>query len=767
MPRADRVLDAVHEMAHRFLRMRDWRCVMESVLAQLGAAAEVEQVYQYRIEATGSDTLAWLEHTWTSPAIDTEETSERVRRLVVSAPGFQGQSDALRRGETIWGNLVDLPEDWRAALAPYGLRSMLTAPVFVQGRWWGVLGFCTYSREYDWTPAMASAFRAAADILGSAIERTDYEESLRRSEARYRGIIESQRDLVIRMSPDDRFTYVNDAFCRVFCVRREDILGRSFVGLVHPDDLQRTREALHKIQQPPFRNRLQNRVITPDGPVWLLWEGYAIRNENGDVVELQGVGRNISDLKRAEEALSRSQEAYRELVETIPVGICRFDAKGDGRILAANPAAARMFGFDSTEEFLGATVDDIHADATERKRLRALALQHGQLVAEPMKMRQKDGSHFWVRGTGTINRVENGVPRDVSLLLEDITERMLAEQKLIEQEELYRSLFEGSVDGIGFVDEQGWFVDCNQAFLDMLGYTRDELRTMDFYQITPEKWHEWERKEIVERRLKPFGFTGTYEKEYIRKDGTVFPVELTSYRLDGTDTRPTMFWGVARDITERKQAERAMKSVHHRMMMARDEERRRLAVELHDSLGQSLVVLQMTINSTLTNDGGLDPPAREALESASIRCKELVNEVRCLCSGLYPKVLESLGLCAALRGIVRDTPACVQATLLCPDDLEGRRFASDVELAMYRIAQEAFHNALRHANPQNVLVRLQLSEQTLMMSVENDGLPFQPDFHADKGLGMTSMRERAEAIGGAIDITSDEHGTAVRVHVPL
>lgn len=129
----------------------------------------------------------------------------------------------------------------------------------------------------------------------------------------------------------------------------------------------------------------------------------------------------------------------------------------------------------------------------------------------------------------------------------------------------YTELFEGSRDGIVIINEQGRFLECNQAYSDMVGYTMEELANMDFYQITPEKWHEWEKREIVENQLLKRGYSDLYEKEYIRKDGTVFPVELRSYRHVGKTPEAGFLWGVARDITHQKASKESIKKKQKRL----------------------------------------------------------------------------------------------------------------------------------------------------------------------------------------------------------
>jgi two-component system, cell cycle sensor histidine kinase and response regulator CckA len=132
---------------------------------------------------------------------------------------------------------------------------------------------------------------------------------------------------------------------------------------------------------------------------------------------------------------------------------------------------------------------------------------------------------------------------------------------LLESEQRYQNLFTGSRDGIVVVDDQGRFLDANAAYCAMLGYSIEELRAMNgFASITPEKWQVWEHEEIWSRRLLQDGYSSIYEKEYIRKDGTVFPVELQSYTVFDPSGKIRYLWGVARDITERKKAEATLQA---------------------------------------------------------------------------------------------------------------------------------------------------------------------------------------------------------------
>jgi PAS domain S-box-containing protein len=139
-------------------------------------------------------------------------------------------------------------------------------------------------------------------------ERKLMEESLRNSEQRYRGLVESQQDLIVRTDPHGRFTFVNDAYCKKFTKQREELLGASFVPLVHEDDQPAVLEVMKRLEVSPYRVSVEQRALTAEGWRWIAWEDYAIRDEQGRILEIQAVGRDITDRKQAEAEQQKLQE---------------------------------------------------------------------------------------------------------------------------------------------------------------------------------------------------------------------------------------------------------------------------------------------------------------------------------------------------------------------------------------------------------------------------------------------------------------------------
>ncbi len=180
----------------------------------------------------------------------------------------------------------------------------------------------------------APIFDALGQVVGITSFRRDIteekrqEDSLRRNESRYRGIVESQSDLVVRVDREGRFTFVNDAYCRAFGKVKEELLGTAFMPLVHEEDLAATMAAMKLLDTPPYRVRIEQRAMTVDGWRWLLWEDYAIKDEQGITAEIQGVGRDITALKSAEQMVSTLNDRLSLAVQAAGIGVWDYDIGG-------------------------------------------------------------------------------------------------------------------------------------------------------------------------------------------------------------------------------------------------------------------------------------------------------------------------------------------------------------------------------------------------------------------------------------------------------
>ena len=262
--------------------------------------------------------------------------------------------------------------------------------------------------------------------------------------------------------------------------------------------------------------------------------------------------RDITKRKQAEQALKKSEEILRSVFKTTPVGLCIMKERV---FQSVNKAWLDICGY-SESDLIGHTPRMLYENEEEYERVgRELFTDISKCSPASVQTthRRKDRTFRDV-----IMAAAPLLQEDISLgavvTVEDITERKKAEEALRESEAKYRRLHESITEAYASIDMKGRIVESNRAYQAMLGYSEEELCQLTYSDITPRKWHELE-KSIVEEQILVHGCSNVYEKEYQRKDGSVFPVEISSFLIRDNTGNPIGIWGIVRDITERKKME--------------------------------------------------------------------------------------------------------------------------------------------------------------------------------------------------------------------
>jgi len=256
----------------------------------------------------------------------------------------------------------------------------------------------------------------------------------------------------------------------------------------------------------------------------------------------------------------------------------------------------------------------------------------------------------------------------------------------------------------------------------------------------------------------------TLEYRMFTKDGQARWVEDRSVAVRDADGKIVRFRGIVLDVTQRKLAEEAYRSAMRQLGTVREEERKRLAYDLHDAVGQGMFAMLLGM-TTLRDDVKDDTQTAKTVTSLCDECGKLIQDVRKISQGLYPFSLEQFGLCAALRQFASIySGKGVRLSVLCSKDVLRSKLPNHVEIVLYRIAQGAVSNAIQHAKPKRVEVRLRHRNRQLVLTVRNDGCGFQPG--AGQGIGLISMREQAQAIGAEFSIASRPGRTVVELRLP-
>ncbi|MGE3809296.1 MAG: PAS domain S-box protein [Gemmataceae bacterium] len=443
----------------------------------------------------------------------------------------------------------------------------------------------------------------------------------------------------------------------------------------------------------------------------------------------------------------------------------------DRRIREFNPAAERMFGC-AASEVLGTTVARFlprefrSSDAEEVKHHGAA---HSSLSASlPF---QTHG----VRGNGEVFPLETSISpfeaegrKFYAIILRDLTERDRAARALQESEQRLRTLIESAPEAILLFDARaGRFTESNPMATKLFGLEQRELARRSVQDLSADaqpqagpRLEEW-----IEATLQ--GKQPVFEWYFAAPDGPI-PCEVRLVELPSAGRR--LIRASVTDIRERKRAEELRHQFTQGVVKAQEEERRRLARDLHDGLGQSLTLLLFQLQPLRAQfhaDASLEP-----LESFRAQVVQIMNETRRMARGLHPSVLDDLGLAPALISLVEDWQRSHGVAVeLDGAELEAGRLPVHVEAVLYRIVQEALANIARHAHARRVTIAFRRSAAQVEGRIEDDGEGFQLDegTKTDKaGLGLLSMQERAALLGGRVEIQSTPgKGTLILLSIPV
>lgn len=488
-----------------------------------------------------------------------------------------------------------------------------------------------------------------------------------------------------------------------------------------------------------------------------------------------------SEFKRAEEALRVNEARFRSAFGFAPHGMALVSPAG--RFLQVNRFLCQMLGY-SEPELLELRFQDIsHPDELDASvsGVKELLDGHLQLFEIEKKYLRKDGQTVWAHVRSNLLRDSAAEPLYFVSHVQDITERKQAEEALRQSEERYFRLVELSHDGI-LIHSQGKLVFLNPAAAKIVGAASpDQMIGKNVLDLVHPDY-----RSVVEERIRQLSHGATFQpflrQKLVKLDGSEVYVESAGipFVYKGHPCIQVIF----RDVTEITRAEEEKNRLFREFKAARDElrslsrrlvqvqelERRRIARELHDEIGQELTALRLNIEHGSTASG---EAAHASCLEAQARVNKLLGLVRELSLDLRPTMLDDLGLLPALLWQF-DRYASLSGIKVHFKHLgiEGRRFSPEIETTAYRIVQEAMTNVLRHSRAKEVNVTVWVSDQnqTLAIQIADDGAGFDVDasFQAGKSSGLSGMRERAALLGGRFLVQSvPREGTTLTAELPL
>jgi PAS domain S-box-containing protein len=413
--------------------------------------------------------------------------------------------------------------------------------------------------------------RTLHSTVEMALHSHRIERKLRESEARYRAVVEDQTEFICRFQPHGTLTFVNQAYCRYFQKEAGELIGHGIMPLILEEDRELVREkfASLSLDQPVIN--YEHRVVMPDGEIrWQEWTERAIFDQAGNLTEYQSVGRDITERKRMERAVEERQLYLEGVLSATPDAIVTMDT--EHQIVEWNQGAERLFGY-SSEEATGRELHQLVAGSDSRMFDQAAGYVQQVLAGEALP--PTETIHYRKDGT-PVNVILASAPVTVNdkmvglvAAYTDITERKRMEEALRESEERYRTILETIEDGYYEVDIAGNMTFFNPALCEILGYPEDELLGMNNREyMDDETTHDvYQTFNSVYRSGKP---SKAFDWEVLQKDGTRKVIEASISLVEDTEGNPVGFRGVARDVTERKQMEQALRERTEQLEALRD-----------------------------------------------------------------------------------------------------------------------------------------------------------------------------------------------------
>jgi PAS domain S-box-containing protein len=816
------ILRSVAAAAESLVRSIFWKDGIQETMAMVGRAGGVDRVFVWEAarEPDGDIRVCWT-RSWASDRYPGGATDLLYEGLRLRSAGFDRHIDSYRRGRILAEPLDRYPEPFRSQWAAAGIRAILAAPILVDGEWWGVLGFSDCSGDREWSATETDALRVLTSILGALIRRERIREDLAMSEERLRLTVEQAPAGIFIADEQGRYIEVNTTACQMLGYNREELLGLTVYDVTPPEFRELGATSFEKVRrgEPVI---IESALLCKSGAS-LAVEINAKRLSDG---RLQAIVSDITERKRTQDELRR-RDVILEVVSTAAERFLNSTVWEEqiGKVLeqlAGATGADRAFLYENQTDAHGvlrtirrygwldpdskgmvaaqATTGYPLVDLGLTKELgilrsgRILQLESKDASPPLAKVLEQIGIHaltlvpILVEGelwgyfglaesgvTRTWLRVELDALRIAGDILGALVRRRRVEAALRASEQKYRTLVEGTKQSIVMIDRYGVFRFANTTAATRLGTTQEAITGKTMWELFPQKLAD-EQMDILRQAI------DSREPVVVERptivQGTERWHETRIHPLVDDERRCESALVLISDIGDRKRAEaeiisyqKRLRSLSSELMLTEERERRRIAAELHDRIGQSLAIAKMKLGAARQMSGSermsliLDE-MRQLLDGT-------IQDTRLLTFEISPPILYELGFEPAVEWLAErfHERHGIEASFL--DDRQPKPLGADLRVFLFQAVQELLLNVVKHAKARSVRVSVRREGEQIVVGVADDGIGCDPvqiaaigSTHA--GFGLFNIRERLGLLGGRLEIEcSSGGGTLACLRAPL
>lgn len=614
---------------------------------------------------------------------------------------------------------------------------------------------CNRAGEVRWVQFVNHAFFDAAGFLvetqssGRDItDRKQWAEVFKNMEERYGSLAESSPDAIFILDRASTIQYVNRAGAQWLGRPVAELLGRSNTEFFPPDDAQRHHESIRRVFETAESLQIERSQSFVGGEKWIETRLVPLRDKKGKVFLVMGISRDLTERKRAETVLRESEARLRLLVEQVPAIIWAVDR--DLKITSSTGLPLSALNLKNNEavglslfQFFGTTDEKIPILAAHR---RALCGERNDLESEW-------GGRAWRSLFEPMVDAGGDVIGCIAVAV-DVTEAKKAEARLNE----LAAIVQNSEDAIISITPEGNVISWNKGAELLLGYTAGEMIGKTVSVIFPPEQFE-EAGQII-RKVMQAESVESYETLRCHKNGKLRQVSVKVSAVTDAAGKITGMAAIYRDITARKQLEKTVLEISA-------DERRRIGHELHDGLGQYLAGIAFKTKALEDNLAADSSRFARHAEKIVGLINDAIQQTRKLARGFDPVDFEVNGLPAALQNLAAQTEDLFHIECAFHCNEERLTLDTQTNVTLYRIAQEAISNAIKHGRARRIEIDLAAGKPQLSLTIRDNGKGFLPDEKNRSGMGLRIMGYRADNVGGVLSVHSEiDAGTQIKCLLP-
>ncbi len=591
---------------------------------------------------------------------------------------------------------------------------------------------------------------------------------------------------IINRSPSVAFTWRNsegwpvefdsETVKTLFGYRPEEFTSGSvsYAATIHPDDLERVAREVAAYSREKGRRKFNHepyRIVTKAGEVrWVDDWTFITRDKSGKITHCKRLVTDVTKQKQIEESLRKSEEKYREIFDNANDVIVYVDKWGI--LLDVNRKAASLFGYKKSDvvgkHFTKLGVVGVKDLPKIVKIFRSVVRGGKHIPMMEMAATDRKGRKLFIEVSTRLLK-EKGRLKGFLSIIRDITERKQTEQSLRESENRFRELADALPEIVFEIDREGNVTFANKIAFKVFGYTRSDInKGLNAFQLLAPEF----RAQGLENIRKIFGGKDVGPNEYLaqKKDGSTFPAIIHSKAIiDGKEISGLR--GVVIDITARKKAEKSarFKKLAETLIRVQEEERKRIARDLHDEIGQDLTAIKLTLGMIKKDYPRLNKPLQKELQEASKLVDITMTNVRRISTRMRPEALDELGLIPCLQYEIRTISERSGIKIELELGNFKARTTPQKETIIYRIVQESLTNIVKHSRASEAEVRLSRGKRTINLKIRDNGRGFDTaSLSNSQGLGILGISERLVSVNGELKLESSPgEGTVLDIQIPV